>query len=64
MSLNSDFKALSNQGLFVQIFQDVRKLVRLQKPPWALTLRKSARQQRVNMTFVSDISLLVDGEAV
>ena len=49
MSLSSDFNALSNEGLLVQIIQVVAKLV---GGSWShrsqtLTLRKSARQQRV-----------------
>jgi len=47
MSLNSDFDALFNEELLVQIFRVVPKLVEGLLKSQALTLRKSGRQQRV-----------------
>jgi len=56
MPLNSDFYALSNEELLVEIFQVVPKLV---PTPQELTLRKSARQQRVkcHLQWMMDVGM-------
>jgi len=51
MFLDLTFDALSKEGLPVEIFQVVPKLEGVLKPPYALTLRKSARQKMMNTTL-------------